>query len=182
MKFRTVVGAMLLALAVATVIVVSRVALAGLAAVGLCVHTIVSGGIRRSALLVTPVLVFAALLALLQWFAGSLSVALPLKTIAIFLFVTAAVRLLPWTDFMRVAGPQSSLFTLVLFLYFLRHFTLILGREAYRLLVARRRMVPNQYGPGWFQSLCWALVELFRRSLSRAERFYAAQSLRGWSE
>jgi energy-coupling factor transporter transmembrane protein EcfT len=71
---------------------------------------------------------------------------------------------------------------LVLFALFIRHFAMIFASESRRVLQARSLGISRTYGRGWFRSLVAALVALIGRSLSRAERFYAAQSLRGFTE
>lgn len=169
----------LLILAGAVVAIESAATLAWLAGAGFLSHVVISGGLRRSIRTLWPVLLFAGILVLMQWIGGTLTAKLPLRTVAVFLLVTSAVRLVPWMEMLGIARPASPLFTAVLFLLVLRHFVLILGQEARRLLTARSLAVPNRYGPGWFGSLKWAMAGLLRRSLARAERFYAAQALRG---
>jgi hypothetical protein len=96
-------------------------------------------------------------------------------------FVFAAVRLLSELCTARgIPVPhQRPLYRLFLFLHFTRHFTAILLEEAKRLLIARRLAAPKLYGAGGFSSLVHSLNAILRRSLVRAERFYAAQWLRG---
>jgi hypothetical protein len=74
------------------------------------------------------------------------------------------------------------LFCAALFALFVRHFAWVLLAEARRALTARAISVPNRYGAGWFHSLVHAVSAIFTRSLVRAERFYAAQWLRGIGE
>lgn len=170
-------------LALAVVAAASRVSVAALlATAGLAVHLFWSRCSLRRLRILAPILSFAILLALIQWLADQLSPELPLKTVAVFLLVSAATRLLPWAQLLTAAPPRSRLFPLALFLLFLRHFALILEHETRRLLVARSLAVRKRHGPGSFTSLCWAMASLFRRSLTRAERFYAAQTLRGLGE
>jgi hypothetical protein len=133
----------------------------------------------RSAL---PVVLFAVVLMLMQWLAGVAVTSLAAKALAVFLFSTAAFRLLPWTDAFAATQPRTTFHSLFLFLLFVRHFVHILQGEASRVLHARALSVARPHGPGAFASLIWGLVSLFDRSLARAERFYAAQSLRGLGE
>jgi energy-coupling factor transporter transmembrane protein EcfT len=119
------------------------------------------------------------MLVLLQWIGGQIHVATPLKTVGSFVLVVSGMRLLPWTEALVRLRPDSTMGGLVLTAFFARHFVIVLGEEAGRLLVAHRMAAPCRYGPGWFRSLSWALAGLFQRSLERAERFYAAQMVRG---
>lgn len=126
-----------------------------------------------------PVLVFAAVLALLQWASGMPLTALPLVTIAVFVVSTAVFRMVRWEGRIYGVRPGSWRHTALVFALLVRHFTLILGTEARRLLVARRLAAPRAFGPGSARSLAFAVAALFGRSLRRAERFFAAQSLKG---
>jgi hypothetical protein len=58
----------------------------------------------------------------------------------------------------------------------------ILQDEAMRALTAYRLAVPHGFRPGGMRALAFSLDSLFRRCLVRAERFYAAQTLRGLAE
>ncbi len=157
--------------------------LAVLAGVGFAVHFVVTGDWRRATLLAWPILMFAGLLPLLQWVGGrAVDWALPLRSAAIFFWLTSAVRLMPWTALLRRVRPRGALFRAVLFLFILRHFVTVLGAEARRVMTARRMAVPHEYGPGWFSSLRGAVTGIFRRAIVRAERFYAAQALREVAE
>jgi hypothetical protein len=96
-------------------------------------------------------------------------------------FVFAAIRL-PG-DFCMARGirvPRCRvLYRLFLFAHFTRHFAAILAEEARRMLIARKMAAPRLYRRGGFSSLVHSLTAVFRCSLIRAERFYAAQRLRG---
>jgi hypothetical protein len=138
--------------------------------------------LMRRLLPLLPVLLFAATLALMQWVAGMPVTWLWLKTILVFLATTAVVRLLPWGRWIFRTRPGSAWFHAALFPLFVRHFAFVLATEARRALVARSLSVPNKYGAGSFRSLAHAVGALFSRSLARAERFYAAQVLRGIGE
>jgi len=129
-----------------------------------------------------PLLLFAGVLALLRWLAGEPAWSLPLRVLAVFAVSTAAFRVFPWRAAFARVPPRSHLFTVALFLIFVRHFTVILAVEARGILQARALAVARRCGPGWFRSLAWALAAVFRVSLARAERFYAALWLRRLAE
>ena len=129
-----------------------------------------------------PVLVFAALLALMQWASGMPLTALPLTTVAVFVVTIMVIRLVRWREWIFRVRPGSRRYTALLFALFVRHFAEILGTETRRVLVARRLAAPRARGPGSARSLKFAVAALFGRSLTRAERFYAAQSLGGLAE
>jgi len=133
----------------------------------------------RSAL---PMVLFAVVLMLMQWLAGVPVTSLAAKALAVFLFSTAAFRLLPWTAAFATTRPGTTLHGFFLYLLFVRHFVIILQSEASRVLHARALCIACPYGRGALASLVWGLVSLFSRSLVRAERFYAAQLLRGFAE
>lgn len=171
----------LLIAAAAAPFVGSIAILAVLAAAALPVRAL-GAGWRRTLQTAVPVLLFAAVLAALQALAGTFSPALALRTVAVFLLSTAAFALFPWRAAAARAHPRSRTFPAMLFLLSLRHFALVLGAEARRVFTARRLAAPRRYGPGWWRSLAWALAGVFRLSLARAERFYAALWLRGMAE
>jgi len=129
-----------------------------------------------------PVLVFAAALALMQWAGGMPLTTLPLVTVAVFAATLTAVRLVRWTGWIFRVPPGSRRATALLFVLFVRHFAGVLGAETRRVLVARRMAAPRARGRGAARSLVFAVAALFGRALTRAERFYAAQSLRGIAE
>lgn len=136
----------------------------------------------RALRIAAPLLLFAGVLALLRWRAGEPAWSLPLQMLAVFAVTAAAFRVFPWRAVYARLRPGSRLFTLALFFLFVRHFTLILGAETRRVFQARSLAAARRYGPGWFRSLAWALAAVFRASLARAERFYAALWLRGLSQ
>jgi len=138
--------------------------------------------LKRWLLALLPVLLFSAMLALMQWVAGMPVTWLWLKMILVFLVTTAVVRLLPWDRWIFRTRSGTVRFYVALFPLFVRHFAFVLGAEARRSLVARSLSVRNEYGPGSFRSLAHAVGAIFSRSLARAERFYAAQMLRGIGE
>lgn len=129
-----------------------------------------------------PILLFAGFLALMQRVSGMPVTCLWLKAILVFMATTTVVRLLPWNDWIFRVRGGSVIYWLSLFALFVRHFAAILLLEGRRALTAHALAAPNRYGPGAFRSLAWAVSSLFSRSLARAERFYAAQLLRGIGE
>ena len=137
---------------------------------------------RRWLRSVLPILVFAVALVLIQWTAGMPVTSLALKAVLAFLFVSLMVRLIPWRRWIFAFRPGSFGYLLVLFGLFVRHFAGILTSEARRVLIARRFAVPHMRGRGALRSLGHATASVFLRSMARAERFYAAQSLRGIAE
>ncbi len=181
--FRPVLATALVCAAATVLLAGSLRTLAVLVAAGFLAHWRTAGNWRRAALFAWPILTFAAILPLLQWAGGRpVDWALPLRSTAIFFWLTSAVRIFPWTPVLRRARPGSPLFEAVLFLFILRHFVAILGTEARRAMIARRMAVPREYGPEWFSSLRGAVTGVFRRAIVRAERFYAAQILREAAE
>jgi hypothetical protein len=115
------------------------------------------------------VVIFAGVIALMQWLSqGSVST-LPIKTVAVFLFITEAFRIPPWTDLLHVARPHSFISTVTLFALFVRHFTVIFRSESLRLLHARALCISRSYGPGSFRSLVGAVAALFGRAMARVE-------------
>lgn len=129
-----------------------------------------------------PLAIFAASVAALEWLAGTLDPWLPLKTLAAFALGTILFAAIPWRLMSRRLAPGRWWYAPVLFLLLLRHFTEILSQEPVRVLRARSMVVSRRYGAGWLSSLGHALAALFRRAIDRAERFYAAQLVRGLAE
>jgi len=156
--------------------------LLGAIGVGLTLRAVLAGGWGRALRASLPVAIFALALVFLQWISRLPITYLGLKTVAVFLLVSVALRTPAWRESLRRFSPKSRLFGLILFALFMRHFVGIFGSEAHRLLVARSMCVTRNCGRGSFSSLSAALAELFSRSLARIERFYAAQWLQGWAE
>jgi len=129
-----------------------------------------------------PILVFAAALALMQWASGLPLTMLPLMTLAGFVVTVTLARLVRWQGLVFRIRPGSRSYSALLFALFVRHFAGILGAETRRVLIARRLATPRTWKPGRARSLLFALAALFGRALTRAERFYAAQSLRGMTD
>jgi hypothetical protein len=126
--------------------------------------------------------VFAAGLAFLQWLAGGPVTLLWLKAVVVYVLTGLALRLFRSRVQLLRLRPNSWLYHAVLFHLFVKHFAGIVVVEARRLLVARSLAAPHPFGPGAFRSLVYATASLLVRSLERAERFYAAQALRGIAE
>jgi len=178
-----VVGALVLLVAAVMVAVVSNrtwllIAIVG----GLVLRTIVGGSLSRALRSTLPVVIFAALLALMQRVSSQSVSSLPLQAVAVFLFSATSLRIFPWSAVLSATRAGSGLLAPLLFALFIRHFVIIFTSESRRVLQARSLGISRTYGPGWFRSLVAAVAALIGRSLSRAERFYAAQSLRGLTE
>ncbi len=176
---RLAAAALLLTGAVVAVLARDPAVLLALVAAGLVAHFAMArsfgSGLRRLA----PILIFAGILAGFQWLGGTLEPRLALRTVAVFLLVVPAAHLAPWEDLPARGRPGSPVFDAILFLLITQHFVRVLAEEAWRLLAAQRLAAPRRWRAGWWSSLVWALVALFRRALARAERFYAAQLVRG---
>jgi hypothetical protein len=183
MKFLRLVGALVLTLAAGAAAVIANPEWL-LAAILLAVflRAIAFGSVSRSIRSMLPIVMFAGVLALMQWVSSAPVSSLPVKTIAVFLLFTTASRLLPWPDVISAVRPGRKLFGLVLFALFVRHFADIFVRESLRVLQARSLRISRPWGRGAFASLVAAVAALVGRSLVRAERFYAAQSVRGLAE
>lgn len=161
---------------------ISNIAVLALMALAALPVRAMAAGWGRTLKMTLPLVLFAAFLAGMQALAGTFTPVLALRTVAVFLLSTAAFALFPWQGMAARVHPRSRLFPAVLFLLTLRHFALVLGAEARRIFAARKLAAPRRYGPGWWRSLAGALAGVFRLSLARAERFYAALWLRGMAE
>jgi energy-coupling factor transporter transmembrane protein EcfT len=183
MKALRIVGAVAMLAAVAGIAGLDS--LRGLALgllAGLTCYLALARSMARALRAALPVLVFALSLTGVQIIFGMPVTNLAVKTVASFFFITSAFRIYRWANLLAGVPPLSPLFTLTCYLLFVRHFSFIFTSEAIRLLQARSLCITKPYGRGSFRSLVAALVALFERSLLRAERFYAAQSLRGLAE
>jgi hypothetical protein len=156
-------------------------ALAIMGVCGLAAHLAMAQRASRALLAGFPIAVFAATVAALQWFAGKIDWTLPLRTVTVFLLSTVAMRIAPWVWIAAQLSPDSGAYRPGLFLLFVRHFTEILISESVRTLQARAMCAPSLLRHAGFSSLSHALAAIFCRAISRAERFYAAQSLNGVS-
>ncbi len=147
-------------------------------AVAIAIHLIQERSPKRVLRRFLPILVFAAGVYALSFFGGRAEPRLPLRVV----FVFAAVWLLGRLCVRRVKIPRSRmLFRLFLFVHFVRHFAEVLGDETRQTLTARQMAAPSLFRPGGFSSLVYALSSIFQRCMIRAERFYSAQSLKGFS-
>ena len=155
--------------------------IAWLAAAVVCVVSI-EVVLRHSFRWLLPVIFFCTVLAVLEWIDHRSVTALPLKALLSYGILALGFRVMPWMALIRSIPPQSRFFPPVLFLLFVRHFTFILRDEAVRSLTAYRLAVPHPLRRNGIRALAWSLDSFFHRSILRAERFYAAQLLRGLAE
>ncbi len=126
-----------------------------------------------------PIVIFAAVVAVLQLASTGTVSMLPAKTVVVFLLLGAVWRAWPFVNVFEGVRPGSRLWTLVLFALVTRHFVEILQTEAVRVFRAWALRVPRRFGPLGLRSLSWTVVASVLRCWVRAERFYAAQRLRG---
>lgn len=139
--------------------------------------------IGRALRMAVPLALFCAATAGLQAIAGRVDPWLPVKTFLAFLFGFCLYLCFPWRWLPRLLRPGLARRNVpILFLLYIRHFAAILGEEASRLFRAWRLAVARERGPLGFFSLRCAVAAMLRRTLIRAERFYAAQWLRGAAE
>jgi hypothetical protein len=133
----------------------------------------------RAWLSMLPIVFFAASLAALQLVSAGTVSMLPAKTVVVFLLLRGVSRVWPPINALARVRPGSSLWTCVLFALVTRHFVEILQTETVRVWRAWSLRVPRRLGPLGFRSLSSAVVAVVLRCWVRAERFYAAQRLRG---
>jgi energy-coupling factor transporter transmembrane protein EcfT len=126
-----------------------------------------------------PIALFATGLAAVQLVSAGGVTLLPVKTVVVFLLARVAWRVSPPINALETARPHSRLWTLALFLLVTHHFVQILKTETARVWRAWALRVPRRFGPLGLRSLSWAVVAVSLRCWTRAERFYAAQRLRG---
>lgn len=143
---------------------------------------IIEVALKRALGWLVPILLFCAALAALELVGHRSISALPLRALASFSGLVLAFRVAPWMNLLRSVSPRSRLFVPVLFLLFVLHFTQILRNEALRSLTAYRLVVPHPLKRGGIRALACSLDSFFHRGLLRAERFYAAQLLKGLAE
>ena len=127
-----------------------------------------------------PVGASAFVLLLLQQFAVNSDKLMPLRMVTVFFFVCAAWHTFPVVNLLLRIPHHTSIYIAVLYLFFIRHFMITLGEEAFRMLRAWKWS--NRWRRGNIRSLSCAMTGLFNRCLVRAERFYAAQLVRGLAE
>jgi hypothetical protein len=170
-----------MAAAAALALTADAARIVGAIAAGVSMHFALRTRVRTMLRASAPVAMLSAALMALQWIGGRVDIRLPLRTVAIFALSTAAARLLPPLGLASLT-PGSRRRAPALFLFFVRHFASILIGEAMRTYQARALCVASTWSRSGFESLAWATVAVFRRSLGRAERFYAAQIVGGFEE
>ena len=153
--------------------------LIGALPVGFALSIIAWKSAAKSMRALLPVTIFVLALGLVQWIFHEPDLQVAAKTLAVFWLTASAFRFIPWNRFGNVFYPGSRMMAPLLYLLFIRHFALILSGESRRLLTARSRTVFRPYGRWSFRSIVSALASLFLRAMNRAERFYAAQILKG---
>jgi energy-coupling factor transporter transmembrane protein EcfT len=126
-----------------------------------------------------PVVMFAVCLAALEWYSTGRVTLLGARTLGVAGVSVLAARTVPWRRFALRVHPRNGAFRFILFGLFSAHFARTLVQESRRLLQARGLCITRKWGPGAFDSLRHAVAAVFRRALTRAERFYAAQLLKG---
>jgi hypothetical protein len=182
MKMRLLGALMLIAAAVAAALTTDLTWLLAATGTGLALRIILGKSVSQALRSAFPIVAFAAILVVLQWLSHAPARTLPLNALAVFLLSTVGFRLFPWTRLVSARRVQSKTFTPVLFALFVRHFASIFAQEASRVFQARALSVTKPWGHGAFRSLTAAVAAVFSRALARAERFYAAQLLRGLAE
>jgi hypothetical protein len=138
--------------------------------------------LSRALLAAMPIAVTAAGYYLLQVLAGNAALILPLRMMVVFLWLSAALAVVPWQAALTRTRPGSPGFHALLYVHLIGHFLHILGEESLCVLRAWKWTSRGTRGSARFQALRGALAALFLRSLGRAERFYAAQLVRGLAE
>lgn len=138
--------------------------------------------LRRALLATAPVAVTAVTYYLLQVLAGSAAIILPLKMMVVFFCLSTALAVFPWEALLSKSRPGSRGFHALLYIHLIGHFLNILGEETLRVLRAWKWSSRGARGSVRLRALRGTLSGLFLRSLGRAERFYAAQLVRGLAE
>ncbi len=152
--------------------------LLGVTLIAFVLHARLLRSLQMAVHKLVPVIGFALVVTLLQWFGGRKPPLLGLQTLFVFQLLSVFLFLfIP----QGLALPErgSPLYRIVLYLLFVRHFAAILAGEVHRAIRARGMAVRRRFGPQAMHSLGHALTSIFGRCLTRAERFYAAQWLRG---
>ena len=153
-------------------------ALLGVTLVAFVLHARLLRSLQLAVHKQVPVIGFALIVTLLQWFGGRKPPLLGLQTLFVFQLLSVFLFLLMPRG---LALPErgSPLHRIVLYLLFVRHFAAILAGEVHRTIRAHGMAVQRRFGPQGMHSLVHALTSVFGRCLTRTERFYAAQWLRG---
>lgn len=137
---------------------------------------------RDTARALWPLGFFACLLAGLEWVAHGPASELALRTLAVGWLAQAAASGVSPARMLLECPARSWQFRVIMFGALVEHFAGVLQEEATRVLVAHRLAAPRRWRAGWFRALAHALASVNQRALIRAERFYAAQWLRGLGE
>lgn len=154
--------------------------LAGALPLSFGLNIIVWKSVVKSLRALLPITIFVLAIGLIQWIYHEPDLEIAAKTLAVFWLTASAFRLIPWSQSGNAFRTGSRLSASLLYLLFIRHFALIFAEESKRLLTARSRTVFKPYGRWSFRSIVSAIASLFLRAMNRAERFYAAQMLKGF--
>ena len=146
--------------------------------VAFVLHALLLRSLRLAVHKLVPIFGFALIVTLLQWFGGRKPPLLGLQTLFVFQWLSVSLFLFV-PQGLPLPGRSSPFYRVVLYLLFVRHFAAILAGEVHRTIRAHGMAVQRRFGPQAMQSLAHALTSVFGRCLTRAERFYAAQWLRG---
>ncbi|MGO9642085.1 MAG: hypothetical protein ACLP1Y_12370 [Candidatus Acidiferrales bacterium] len=162
----------------AAIVFLSWPVLLALTLVAFVLHAGLLRSLRLAVHKLVPVIGFALIVTLLQWWGGRKAPLLGLQSLFVFQLLSVFLFLFAPRG---LALPErgSPLYRIVLYLLFVRHFAAILAGEVHRTLRAHGMAVQRRFGPQAMHSLVHALTSVFGRCLTRAERFYAAQWLRG---
>jgi hypothetical protein len=179
---RGLAGVILLLAALGCVVCRSGWWLGLLMAAGFIFYRLTCHSWRQALRSCLPVLMTATAFWVMQQFASSPASLLPLKMVAVFLFTSAAFRIFPWMEILLRTPRETLRFQVALYLFFIRHFVVILGDESLRLLRAWRWTHRGLHGRVLIRSLAGAMTGLFSRCFIRAEHFFAAQLLKGLAE
>ena len=137
---------------------------------------------RQRLLSLAPVSSFALLLAGFELLARGRPSPLALRAMAVCWLAQTCVQSMAPSRWVLASSPGSLACRLGLFAAFVEHFAHLFASGAARALLAWRLAAPRAWRSGWFHSLGHALARIAERCLVRAERFYAAQWLRGLGE
>jgi len=127
-------------------------------------------------------LVFAAVLAAVEFFAAHRPPLLAMRMILAAAAGLLLFRAVPWK---RLAGwclQRRGFRNPALYFLFLHHFLRIFLEECTGLFRAWRLAAPRQWRAGWWRSVHYATASLFPRVIRRAERFYAALLVKGLAQ
>ena len=111
-------GLGLLVATVAVIVVDNPFWLVGALVMGFALRAGIGRNLSASLRSALPVVLFAVAMVLMQWLARVPVTSLAAKTLAVFLFSTAAFRLLPWTRAVTAARPGTIIHKFLLYLLF----------------------------------------------------------------